>query len=65
MKAVSKFLAGAAGAAALALSAAPAQAQSWDRWDRDDGIDVGDILTGVAILGGVALAIDALDGDSR
>lgn len=66
MKAVSRLLTGAAGAAALALTAAsPAQAQSWDRWDRDRGIDAGDVVTGIAIVGGIAALISALDGDNN
>lgn len=61
MKTLTKYLAGAATVAALTLSAAsPAAAQSWDRRDRD-GIDVGDIATGVAIVGGIAALISAFD----
>jgi hypothetical protein len=63
MKALTKYLAGAATVAALTVSAAsPAAAQSWDRHDRD-GIDVGDIATGVAIVGGIAALISAFDND--
>ncbi|HWT13375.1 MAG TPA: hypothetical protein VN231_11520 [Allosphingosinicella sp.] len=67
MKALTKYLAGAATVAAFTLSAAaPAQAQSWDRYrDRDRGIDVGDVVAGVAILGGIAAVISAIDGDDR
>jgi hypothetical protein len=64
MKAMTKFLTGAAAAAALTVTAAsPAQAQSWDR--RDRGIDVGDIITGVAVVGGIAAILGAFgrDGD--
>ena len=61
MKALTKYLTGAAAAAALAVTAAsPAQAQRWDR--DDDRIDIGDVAAGVAILGGVAAVIAALDG---
>ena len=60
MKALTKLLTGAAAAAAMTVTAVPAQAQSWDR--RDRGIDAGDIITGVAVLGGVAAIIAALDG---
>jgi hypothetical protein len=61
MKAL-KYLTGAAAAAALTVGmASPAQAQSWDR--RDRGIDVGDVAAGVAILGGIAAVISALDGN--
>ena len=63
MKALTKYLAGAATVAALTLSAAsPAQAQSWDRHRDRDGIDVGDVVTGVALLGGIAAVISAIDG---
>ena len=68
MKAFSKILTGGVAAAALALStASPAQAQSWDRYrDRDRGIDAGDIITGVAVVGGIAALIAALDnGNDR
>ena len=63
MKAVSKIFTGAA-AAALAVTAfaAPAQAQ-YRHYDRDRGIDAGDIITGVAILGAVAAVAGALDRD--
>ena len=71
MKTLTKLLAGTAGAAALALTAAsPAQAQSWgydryDYYDRDRGIDVGDIATGIAVVGGIAALISAFDGNDR
>lgn len=63
MKAVSKIFTGAA-AAALTVTAfaAPADAQYRHR-DRDRGIDAGDIITGVAILGAVAAVAGALDRD--
>lgn len=62
-----KGLTGVAAAVTMAMTAAaPAQAQyygrSYDRYYDDDDIDVGDIAAGIAIIGGVALAIDALDG---
>ena len=64
MKALTKLITGAAAAAALTVTAAaPAEAQS--RRHRD-GIDTGDIITGVAVLGGVAAIIAALDnGNNR
>ena len=64
MKAFSKYLAGGVAAAALAVTAPPpAQAQTRDRYrDRDRGIDAGDIITGVAVVGGLAALIAALDG---
>jgi hypothetical protein len=63
-----KCLAGAGVAALMAVStASPAQAQYYDRdrYDRDRGIDIGDVAAGVAIIGGVALAIDALSDNGR
>ena len=67
MKTISKTLAKgtiatvAAGAMAMA-SATPAQAR--DR--HDDGIDVGDVIAGALIIGGVAAAISAIDnGNDR
>jgi len=63
MKAISKTILGAGAAAVAALSfAAPADAQ-YRRYDRDRGIDAGDIITGVAILGGIAAIGSALDRD--
>lgn len=62
MRKFSKIMTGAAAAALVTLTAAaPAQAQ-WRDYD-DDDIDIGDIATGVAIIGGAALAIDALTDD--
>lgn len=63
MKALTKLITGAAAAAALTATAAPAQAQNWDRRDRD-GIDAGDIIAGVAVLGGVAAIVAALDNNN-
>ena len=63
MKAVTKFVTGAATAAVLSVSlAAPAEAQSRYR-DRDRGIDAGDILTGIAVLGGIAAITSAMGRD--
>ena len=65
MKALTKYLAGAATAVALTVTAAsPAQAQIFgrDRYDRD-GIDVGDIVTGVAVIGGLAAILGAFNRD--
>jgi hypothetical protein len=63
MKRFNKFLVGTAAAAALTVTAAsPAQAQYWDN-DRDNGIDTGDIIAGVAVLGGIAAIVAALDND--
>jgi hypothetical protein len=63
MKAVSRFITGVGAAAFVALSAAPAQAEHRDRWDRRGGIDMGDIIQGVAILGGLAAVTSALERD--
>jgi len=61
MKAVTKFITGAAAAAMLTVTAAaPAEAQ-YRR--RDRGIDAGDIAAGVAILGGIAAITAAVSND--
>ncbi len=66
MKAVTRYFAGAAAAAAMmAGAAAPAQAQSWDRYRDRGGIDAGDIIAGVAVLGGIAAIVSALDRDTN
>jgi hypothetical protein len=63
MKAISKTMLGAGAAAVAALTfAAPAEAQ-YRRYDRDRGIDAGDIITGVAVLGGIAAITSALSRD--
>ena len=67
MKAFTKYLAGAAAAAAMTVTAAsPAQAQIFgrDRYDRG-GIDAGDIVTGVAVLGGIAAIMSAFGRDGN
>jgi len=66
MKAL-KYLAGAAAAAAMTVTAAsPAQAQIFgrDRYDRG-GIDAGDIITGVAVVGGIAAIMSAFGRDGN
>jgi hypothetical protein len=65
MKAVSKLITGAATAALLSVGmAAPAEAQYRDRYrDRDRGVDAGDIITGIAVLGGIAAVTSALSRD--
>jgi hypothetical protein len=66
MKAYSKILTGAATAALLTVSVAtPAEAQFRRDRHRDSGIDAGDIITGVAILGGIAAVASAVDRDGR
>jgi hypothetical protein len=63
MKAISKTMLGAGAAAVAALSfAAPADAQ-YRRYDRHRGVDAGDIMTGVAILGGIAAVTSAMNRD--
>lgn len=60
MKTVSKFLTGAAAAAAVTLTAAaPAEAQYYRHRDRG-GIDAGDVIAGVAIIGGIAAIASAI-----
>jgi hypothetical protein len=64
MKAISKTMLGAGAAALAAISfAAPAEAQYRDRYRDRGGIDAGDILTGVAILGGIAAVTSAIGRD--
>ena len=64
MKKLSKFLAGAVTAATLTVSmAAPAEAQRYRR-HYDRGIDAGDVITGVAVIGGIAAIASALNRDS-
>ncbi|HEX8482035.1 MAG TPA: hypothetical protein VF650_09050 [Allosphingosinicella sp.] len=64
MKAISKTILGTGAAAVAALGfAAPADAQYRDRYRDRDGIDAGDIITGVAVLGGIAAIASALDRD--
>ena len=65
MKTLTKFFASAAAAAALTVTAAsPAQAQIFgrDRYDRG-GIDAGDVITGVAVVGGIAAILGAFNRD--
>lgn len=66
MKALTKYLAGAATAAAITVTAAsPAQAQIFGRdpYGRNRGVDVNDIVTGVAVLGGIAAITRAFGRD--
>ena len=65
MKAFTKYIAGAAVATAMTVSAAsPAQAQIFGRdpYGRNGG-GVGDIITGVAVLGGIGAILSALGRD--
>jgi hypothetical protein len=62
MKAVSKLITGAAAAALVTITAAaPAEAQYYRH--RDRGSDAGDIITGIAVLGGIAAVTSALGRD--
>jgi hypothetical protein len=63
MKNLSKALVGTVAAGAMAIaSASPAMAQG--RYDhRDDGIDVGDIIAGALIIGGIAAVASAAGRD--
>ncbi|MGZ8997390.1 MAG: hypothetical protein ACXW2T_00900, partial [Allosphingosinicella sp.] len=66
MKALTKYLTGAAAVVALTVSAAaPADAQYRDRYSRHDrdNIDAGDIITGVAVVGGIAAILGAINND--
>jgi hypothetical protein len=66
MKKLPKIVAGTVAAATLAVSvAAPAEAQRYRRYyDRDRGIDAGDVIAGVAVIGGIAAIASALSRDS-
>lgn len=63
MKAISKTMLGAGATALAAISfATPAEAQYRDRY-RDRGVDVGDIISGVAVIGGIAAIASAIGRD--
>src|SRR5688572_4418020 len=63
MKIITKALVGTVAAGAMAMtSAVPAQAQSRDR---DNGIDVGDVIAGALIIGGIAAVAAAVGGRNR
>lgn len=60
MKILAKAVTGAAAAALITVTfASPAQANHRD----NDGIDLGDIVTGVAIIGGIAAIATAMGND--
>ena len=67
MNKISKLVTGAAAAALVTtgFAAAPAEAQRYRHYDRDNGIDAGDVIAGVAIIGGIAAIATALDNDGR
>ena len=61
MKNINKLITGAAAGAMLTVTAAaPAEAQYYGRRDR---VDTGDVITGVAILGGIAAIAAAVGND--
>lgn len=62
MKARSKILIASVAAASTFVAAAPADAQYRYR-HRDRGVDAGDVIAGVAILGGIAAIASAVQRD--
>jgi hypothetical protein len=63
MKAISKTMLGAGAAAVAAISfATPADAQ-YRRYDRHRGVDAGDIISGIAVIGGIAAITSAIGRD--
>ena len=64
MKKFTKIMTGAVAAATMAVgAAAPAEAQYYRH--RDRGIDAGDVLTGVAVVGGIAAIASAIGNSNR
>ncbi|HEY0112752.1 MAG TPA: hypothetical protein VGB59_06320 [Allosphingosinicella sp.] len=63
MKAATKFITGVGAAALVAISAAAPASAEHRRYDRRGGIDAGDIITGVAVLGGIAAVASAIERD--
>src|SRR5690242_4195643 len=64
MKSITKALVGTVAAGAMAMTTAvPAQAQS--RYRHNDGIDVGDVIAGALIIGGIAAVASAVGGRNR
>lgn len=61
----SKLAAATALAAAFSMLATPAQARDYYRYGHRDRVDVGDVLTGVLILGGIAAVAGAVNNGSR
>jgi hypothetical protein len=60
MKAITKITTGAAAALATLTAAAPAEARTHRH---DSGIDAGDVIAGVAIVGGIAAIASAIGND--
>jgi len=69
MRALTRFMTGAAAAAMLTVgAAAPASAQydrPYDRSTERGGLSTGDIITGVAVVGGIAAILSALGRDGN
>ena len=66
----SRFAAMLAAAAAFSMAASPAIARSWDDWGADWGrhrsrVDVGDILTGILIIGAIAVIANGASKNKR
>jgi hypothetical protein len=64
MKTISKALVGTIAAGAMAMTSSPAYAQFGGNRDRNDGIDVGDVIAGALIIGGIAAVAGAV-GNNR
>ena len=66
MKTITKALVGTVAAGAMAMgSATPAAAQYRDRYRDRDGIDVGDVIAGALIIGGIAAVASAASRGGR
>ena len=71
----SRFAAVLASVAACSMIASPALAQGWGGWGgwggwdnhrrHHDRVDAGDVLTGILILGGIAVLVDAASKNKR
>lgn len=66
-----RIAAAVASMAALSMAASPAHARhwggGWGGWDRhhDRSVDVGDVLTGILIIGGIAAIASAASSNNR
>ena len=66
MKTITKALVGTVAAGAMAMgSASPAAAQYRDRYRDRDGVDVGDVIAGALIIGGIAAVASAASRGGR
>jgi hypothetical protein len=59
-----RVIAGAAACALLVMAAAPAQADHWHHHHHDN-VDVGDVVAGAAIAGGIAAIASAITQGNR